>query len=221
MRPWELLGEAEAPDGTDMKLMRRDRELVIFAGGKILMSSRMHGSEEALPAFACSKAKSSEAPCVLVGGLGLGYTLRATLDLLPKDASVVVAELMPAVVEWNRGELGPLADHPLRDPRTTVEVSDVRHVLAASPARFDAIMLDVDNGPEPFTASTNAWLYGDHGLATTRAALKMGGVLAIWSAKDDRKFVRRLAWAGFTVRVEHVRARLKRGGPKHTIFLAT
>lgn len=221
MRPWELLGETETPDGTGMKLMRRDKEYVIFSRGDILMSSRMHGSEEALAAFACEQARKLEAPSVLVGGLGLGYTLRATLDLMPPDATVVIAELVPAVVEWNRGPLAPLASNPLRDPRVQLEVGDVRRQLEGSPERFDVILLDVDNGPEAFTSQINVGLYGDNALASARAALKPGGVLAIWSGFDDRKFVRRLRYAGFTVRVEHVRARLKRGGPRHTIFLAT
>jgi spermidine synthase len=220
MKPWELLGEAEAPDGTEMKLMRRDREYVIFSHGRILMSSRMHGSEAALAALACERARTAEAPCVLVGGLGLGFTLRATLDLLPHDATVVVAELVQAVVDWNQGPLGPLAANPLRDRRVQLEVRDVGDVLAANRARFDAILLDVDNGPEAFVSSGNVGLYGDQGLARARAALKPGGTLAVWSAFDDRKFVRRLRYAGFSVNVEHVRARLKQGGPMHTIFVA-
>src|SRR6187399_1517145 len=117
MKPWELLGEARMPDGTDMRLQRRDTEYVIFAGGKILMSSRMHGSEEALAGFACDHARTLDSPAVLIGGLGMGYTLRATLDVLPPHATVVVAELQPAVVAWNREALGPLAGHPLKDPR--------------------------------------------------------------------------------------------------------
>src|SRR5512134_2650472 len=121
MKPWVLLGEARMPDGTDMKLQRRDTEHVIFAGGKILMSSRMHGSEEALAALACAQARQLDEPCVLIGGLGMGFTLRATLDLLPAGATVVVAELQPAVIAWNRGPLGPLADHPLDDRRVTLE----------------------------------------------------------------------------------------------------
>jgi len=221
MKRWELLGEAEAPDGTEMRLMRHDREYVIFSRGRILMSSRMHGSEAALAALACERAKTAEAPSVLVGGLGLGFTLRATLNLLPHDAAVVVAELVQAVVDWNLGPLGPLAGDPLRDRRTRLEVGDVGHLLAASRSRFDVILLDVDNGPEAFVSSGNVGLYGDPGLAAARAALKPGGVLAVWSAFDDRKFVRRLRYAGFSVRVEHVRARLKQGGPMHTIFVAT
>ena len=163
MKPWELLGETRTPDGTAMALTRRDREYVILANGKSLMSSRMHGSEEALATFACRRARTLEQPCVLVGGLGMGFTLRATLDLLPPDATVVVAELVPAVVEWNRGPLGPLAGHPLKDKRVRVDVGDVAATLRSSPGRFDAVLLDVDNGPAAFTASDNAGLYDDRG----------------------------------------------------------
>jgi len=194
---------------------------VILASGKSLMSSRMHGSEEALATFGVRRARTLEQPSVLVGGLGMGFTLRATLDLLPPDAHVVVAELVPALVEWNRGPLGPLADHPLEDPRVAVEIGDVGAAIRASRDRFDAILLDVDNGPAAFTASDNQALYDDRGLAAARLALKAGGVLAVWSAREDRRFEQRLRYAGFTVIVERVRARLKKGGPRHTIFLAT
>jgi len=219
VKPWELLGRTRTPDGEDMSLTRQDSEYVILAGGKSLMSSRMHGSEEALATFACREARTRDEPCVLVGGLGMGFTLRATLDLLPPDATVVVAELVPAVVEWNRGPLGPLAGHPLKDRRVTVEVGDVAGTLRASTRRFDAILLDVDNGPAAFTASHNTRLYDDSGLAAVRAALKAGGVLAVWSAREDRRFEQRLRHGGFTVQVERVRGRLKKGGPRHTIFL--
>lgn len=219
MKPWELLGETRAPDGTMLSLTRRDTELVILAGGKILMSSRMHGSEEAMAEMACRHIRSTINPCVLVGGLGMGYTLRAALDLLPPEATVVVAELIPAVVEWNRGPLGPLAGDPLKDKRVQVDVRDVIGTLRANPGRFDAVLLDVDNGPDALTASGNAVLYSDRGIAATRAALKPGGVLAVWSAWEDRRFGQRLKWGGFSVEVERVRARLKRGGPRHTIFL--
>ena len=242
MKPWELLAEARTPDGTLMSLTRRDTELVIMAGGKILMSSRMHGSEEAMADMAFQRlglrpARRStlleggrpdaggRAPlagaCVLVGGLGLGYTLRATLDLLPADATVIVSELIPAIVEWHGGPLAALADKPIADKRVQIEVKDVIATLRSSAGRFDAILLDIDNGPEAFTESSNAGLYNDRGIATIRAALKPGGVLAVWSAWEDRRFEQRLKYAGFKVAVERVRARLKNGGPRHTIFLGS
>jgi len=219
MKAWELLGQTRTPDGAEMALTRRDQEYVILANGLSLMSSRMHGSEEALAAFTCRRLRTLERPCVLVGGLGMGFTLRATLDLLPPRATVVVAELVPAVVEWNRGPLGPLAGHPLKDRRVVVDVADVAVTLRSSPGRFDAVLLDVDNGPAAFTASHNAGLYDDRGLASARQALKAGGVLAVWSAREDRRFEQRLRYGGFTVEVERVRGRLKKGGPRHTIFL--
>jgi len=219
VKPTELLGETRTPDGAEMALTRRDSEYVILASGRSLMSSRMHGSEEALATFGCRRARTLKAPCVLVGGLGMGFTLRAALDLLPPEATVVVAELVSGVVEWNRGPLGPLAGHPLRDARVTVDVGDVADSMRANPGRFDAILLDVDNGPSAFTAADNAGLYSDRGLEAARTALTIGGVLAVWSAWDDRKFEQRLRHGGFRVEVERVRGRLKKGGPRHTIFL--
>ena len=184
------------------------------------MSSRMHGSEEALASFACQHARSLEQPRVLIGGLGMGFTLRATLDLLQPDAMVIVAEFVPAVVEWNRGLLGPLAGHPLKDKRVQVEMGNVAVTLSSRPGQFDAVLLDVDNGPTEFTASNNAGLYDDRGIAAARAALKMEGVLAVWSAQDDRKFEQRLRHGRFDVQVKRVRGRLKKGGPRYTIFLS-
>jgi spermidine synthase len=219
VRHLELLGQAVSPDGTVVKLTRRDNEYIILANGKSLMSSGMYGSEEALATLACRRVRTLEQPCVLIGGLGMGFTLRATLDFLPPDAMVVVAELVPAVVEWNHGPLGPLAGHPLKDKRVRIEIGDVAVTLRSGPGKFDAVLLDVDNGPTAFTASDNAWLYGDRGIAATRTALKMDGVLAVWSARDDRKFEKRLRYGGFAVQVERVRGRLKKGGPRHTIFL--
>lgn len=219
MKPLEILGEARTASGSTLTLTRRDRELMILADGKPLMSSRMHGSEQALASAGCRHVPNA-APAILIGGLGMGFTLRAALDLLPPDASIVVAELVPEVVDWNRGSLGPLAGHPLDDSRVRVEIADVADTLRGSTARFDAILLDVDNGPDAFTASTNAALYNDRGLRTARAALRPGGMLAVWSAWEDRKFVQRLRYNGFAVTVERVRARLKQGGPRHTIFLA-
>jgi spermidine synthase len=146
--------------------------------------------------------------------------LRATLDLLPPDATIVVAELVPAVVEWNRGPLGPLAGYPLKDKRARIEVGNVADLLKSTQHRFDAVLLDVDNGPASFSTADNNRLYSDRGLATAWTALKKDGVLAIWSARDDRKFEQRLRYAGFTVEVQRVRGRLKKGGPRHTIFVA-
>ena len=220
MKAWELLGQSSAPDGTDMQLRRSDSEYLILAGGKPLMWSRLHGSEEALATLGCSRVRALEAPRVLVGGLGMGFTLRAVLDVLPAAAVVTVAELVPAVVEWNRTFLGELAGHPLRDRRVRVQTTDVGFTMRAKPAGFDAILLDTDNGPAAFTATTNAGLYDNGGVVAAFAALRPGGTLAVWSAWDDRKFEQRLRYYGFLVEVERVRARLKKGGPRHTIFVA-
>lgn len=220
MKPWALLGEANTPDGETLTLMRQDREFVILASGKPLMSSRMHGSEEALASFGCSHLSKADAPRVLVGGLGMGFTLAATLSTLPATATVVVAELVAGVVEWNHGALGACAGRPLADPRVEVVVGDVLQTLESGQCAFDAVLLDVDNGPDAFTSARNAALYSDRGLASIRSALKAGGVLAVWSAWEDRKFEQRLRAGGFEVRVERVRARLKKGGPRHTIFVA-
>jgi len=219
VKPWELLGQTRTPEGDEMTLTRHGTEYVINAGGQTLMSSRMHGSEEVLATFACARARTLEAPRCLIGGLGMGFTLRTALDLLPPGATIVVAELIPALVEWNRGPLGALAGHPLRDRRVALEVGDVAAVMQAAPRRFDAVMLDVDNGPSAFTASGNAGLYDDHGLADARAALNPGGVFAVWSSREDRRFEQRLRYAGFDVTIERVRGRLKKGGPRHVIFI--
>jgi spermidine synthase len=224
MKPWELLGQVETPEGSLLALTKRDTEYVILADGRSLMSSRMKGSEEALATIGCERASKLERPRVLVGGLGMGFTLRATLDALPAEAEVVVAELMPVVVEWNRGPLGHLAHHPLADARVQVALGDVGQLLrraakADDKARFDAILLDVDNGPSAFTQDANAGLYGNEGVGTARAALRANGVYAVWSAREDRKFEHRLRHHGFDAESCSVRARLKQGGPRHTIFV--
>ena len=219
MKPWEQLGQTCTPDGSDMRLTVRDGEYVILVNGKTLMSSRTHGSEEALATLACRHAGTLERPRVLVGGLGMGFTLRATLNLLPPKAIVTVAELVPAVVEWNRGPLASLAEHPLNDRRVRITIEDVGFTLRANPGRFDAILLDVDNGPAAFTALNNLGLYDNRGVAAAYAALRMGGALAVWSAWEDRKFEQRLRYHGFVAHVDRVRARLNKGGARHTIFL--
>jgi spermidine synthase len=202
-----------------MKLIRRGDEYIILADGAILMSSRTHGSEEALATLACQRMRTMERPCVLIGGLGMGFTLRAALELLAPDAMVVVAELVRAVVEWNRGPLGAAARHPLQDKRVRVEIGDVAVTLRSGLGKFDAVLLDVDNGPSAFTDSRNAELYDDRGIAAARAALKMDGVLALWAAREDGKFEQRLRRGGFDVQVQRVRGRLKEGGARHTIFI--
>jgi spermidine synthase len=219
MKPWELLGDTSTPDGTDIRLVRRDDEYVILANGKPLMSSRTHGSEEALATLGCAHARALAQPRVLVGGLGMGFTLRAVLDLLPDDAIVTVAELVPAVIEWNRAALAALAAHPLKDRRVRVDVTDVGFTLRAHPGHFDVVLLDVDNGPAAFTATNNAGLYDNGGVAAAHAALRPQGTLAVWSAWEDRRFEQRLRFYGFDVDVTRVRARLKKGGPRHTIFV--
>jgi spermidine synthase len=219
MTAWELLGQTCMPDGTDMRLTRQGNDYELLVNGRTLMSSRRHGSEEALATIACRHARTLEQPRVLVAGLGMGFTLRATLDLLPPEAMITVVELVPAVVEWNRGPLGPIAGHPLSDRRVRIEVGDVGFTLRANPGGFDAILLDVDNGPAAFTTPANHGLYDNGGVAASYAALRAGGALAVWSAWEDRKFEQRLRFHGFVARVDRVRARLKRGGAHHTIFL--
>jgi len=209
------VGTAEGP----LELRRRRDDWLMTIDGRVLMNSFSRQSEEQLARLALDRLGDRPANHVLVSGLGMGFTLRATLDVLPPDATVVVAELVPAVVEWNRGPLGPLAGHPLKDRRVQVEIGDVAATLGASARRFDAVLLDVDNGPAAFTATLNTRLYDDRGLAAARMALKDGGVLAVWSAWEDRRFEQRLRYGGFTVQVERVRGRLKKGGPRHTIFI--
>ena len=220
MKPFELLGQTVSRDGSVMKLVRRGDEYLILFDGAVLMSSRVHGSEEALATLGCERARRLERPSVLIGGLGMGFTLRATLDLLPSDATVVVAELVPAVVEWNRGPLGPLAKEPLKDKRVRVETGDVGATLRSRIGRFDAVLLDVDNGPAALTDSNNAGLYDSGGIAAAHASLKKEGVLAVWATKEDQKFVQRLTDGGFEVQMQRARGRLTKGGPHHTVFVA-
>lgn len=220
MKPWTVLERAQAPDGTELTLVSHATEYVILAGGQSLMSSRVHGSEDALAVLGCRRASTLAQPTVLVGGLGMGFTLRAALDILPASAHLLLVELVPAVVAWNRGPLGVLARHPLDDRRVRVETGDVALTLRSSPGHFDAVLLDVDNGPAALTTSTNAGLYDTPGLARVLASLRPGGVLALWSAGDDRGFERRLHAAGARVQRERVSGRSKSRGPRHTILLA-
>ena len=221
MIPWVLLDEARvAVDGKRLSLYQRDSEFSIRLGGSAeLMNSRSHGSEEALAELACSRLVGRDRPHVLIGGLGMGFTLAAALRQLDADARLTVSELVPEVVTWNRGPLGELAGHPLLDPRVTVREGDVARIIKAQPRAYDAILLDVDNGPEGLTHNDNDWLYGSDGLSAAYAALRAGGVLAVWSASRVQVFTGRLLKAGFEVEEVRVRARRTRGA-RHVIWLA-
>lgn len=220
MNPWILLDEVNVPgDGGSMKLYQRAHEFSISVKNEELMNSRMHGSEDALAELVCTQIAERENPNVLIGGLGMGFTLGAALANLGTDAQVTVAELVPAVVQWNRTHLAELAERPLDDPRVTVLESDVRQVIKAGKNRYDAILLDVDNGPDGLTHEGNDRLYTHGGLAAAKAALKPGGILAVWSAEPDKSFSKRLRGSGFKMEEVSVRARGKRGR-RHTIWLA-
>ena len=210
MKPWEMVATTTTPDGSRLELLRHDGNYVIHADGYDLMTSYSHGSEDAMMSLACPRPCADA--CILIGGLGIGYTLAATLDLLPPGGSVVVSELIPEVVEWNRGPLGPLAGHPLDDPRTDLVVGDVADIIRCSKSRFDAILLDVDNSVDSFILARNSWLYTPEGLAMAHRSLRPGGALAIWSVGTNRTFERRLRLAGFTTSTYPVRGRGKRGG---------
>ena len=210
MKPWETLAVATAPGGSRFELRRRDDNYVIRADDHDLMTSRSHASEDAMMSLACPRPRAHA--CILIGGLGMGYTLAATLDLLPPGGSVVVSELVPEVVEWNRGPLGPLAGHPLDDPRTDLIVGDVADVIKDSVSRFDAVLLDVDNSVDSFTRAGNSWLYTPEGLATAHRSLRPRGALAIWSVGTETTFEGRLRAAGFAASTHPVRGRDKRGG---------
>jgi len=217
MKPWIELGRARAPGGGELTLHQRDREFVIRVDGTELMSSRLHGSEERLAEVGCPPGAA--APRVLVGGLGMGFTLRAALDALPANARVVVAEISDAVVDWNRAALAPLAGAPLSDPRVTVHVGDVGDAMRDE--RFDAILLDVDNSPHALTRPGNGALYSERGLAVARRALRPGGRLAVWSAVRAPAFERRLRRGGFAVEVHAAKARGDRGGATHIIYVGS
>jgi spermidine synthase len=218
VKPWEHLATAPTPDGYNLELWQHDRDYAIRADGYDLMVSRAHQSEDQMMALACPRPPAGAR--VLVSGLGMGYTLRAVLDLLPPDGVAVVSELIPEVVEWNRGVLGLLAGNPLDDPRTEVEPRDVAEVIRESTNRFDAILLDVDNGPDAPTQQMNARIYTPDGLEAIHQALRAGGALAVWSVDEQRGFERRLQRAGFEPRTERVRAHGKRGG-SHYVLVGT
>jgi len=216
--PWIELGRAAVPEG-ELVLSRRGDEYAIRLRGAELMNSRAHQSEERLATLGCAGLGAKPGARVLIGGLGMGFTTRAALDVLPADAKLTVVELVPAVIEWNRGPLASLAQHPLDDPRVEVVLEDVRTLIGEADGEFDAILLDVDNGPDAFTAPSNAALYGVPGLKRARRALVSGGVLGVWSVEDDRAFTGRLTGVGFSVEQHRVPPR-PGSGARHVLWIA-
>ncbi len=219
MVPWRELGRATVGDQT-LVLAQRGDEYAIRVRGAELMNSRSHASEEALARLGCAPFVRTPHARVLVGGLGMGFTLRAALDALRPDAQVIVGELVPEIVAWNREHLGHLARQPLGDPRVKIAMGDVTRTIAAAAQPWHAILLDVDNGPDAFTTPANAGLYGLKGLLAIRRALVPGGTLSVWSVEKDGKFTDRLRGAGFAVDRQFVPSR---PGSKvdHVIWVAT
>lgn len=221
MNLWEVIDQTTVPgDGGEMKLLRRDQEYTINVKNEELMNSRLHGSEDALAELTCKPLTKRKRPKVLIGGLGMGFTLGEALKHLGPGAQVVVAELVPTVIKWNRTHLADLAGRPLEDSRVTVRQGDVGKIIREKASAYDAILLDVDNGPEGLTHEGNDRLYSPAGLEAAKTALKLGGVLAVWSAHPDKKFTKRLRACGFKIEEVPVRARGARGR-WHTIWLAT
>ncbi|MBB4194422.1 spermidine synthase [Rhizobium aethiopicum] len=220
MLPWIQLDSATIPgeDG-ELRLKRRGSEFSIMLGANELMNSRLSGSEEALATLSWERIKAHPKPRILIGGLGMGFTLRAALAVLPEDAGVTVAELVPAVVAWARGPMAEVFKGCLDDPRVLIHQGDVGEAIRAGKAAYDAILLDVDNGPDGLTRKSNDRLYDFNGLRAARDALRPGGVLAVWSSGPDSDFTRRLKDSGFSVDVVNTRANRKRGA-RHVIWLA-
>jgi spermidine synthase len=221
MIPWTHLDTASLPGGGgELRLMQRGTQFVIRIGQNDLMNSRLSGSEEALARLSCGRIGGRPRPHVLIGGLGMGFTLRAALAALGPDARITVAELVPAVVAWARGPLAELFAGSLEDPRVTIHEGDVGPLIRSHRAAWDAILLDVDNGPEGLTVASNDGLYEVPGLGAARAALRPGGHLAVWSSGPDRTFADRLRRTGFAVEEARVRAH-GTTGPRHVIWFAT
>jgi spermidine synthase len=221
MIPWQHLDTAQVPgDGEDLRLMRRGSEFSIMTGGIELMNSRLSGSEEALATLAFERIGQRAGARVLIGGLGMGFTLRAALAAFGGDARIVVAELVPGVIAWARGPLSELYGDSLTDPRTEIREGDVGALIGSEDGAWDAILLDVDNGPGGLSRKENDGLYSPAGLATAKRALRPGGVLEVWSSTRDNAFTQRLKRAGFTVEEIGVRAHKGRGA-RHVIWMAT
>jgi len=222
MIPWSQIDTTPVPGAeVELRLMRRGDEFSMMLGQNELMNSRLSGSEQALATLACKRIEAVKRPHLLVGGLGMGFTLRAALAVLGQDARITVAELVPAVIAWAHGPMAELFGNSLTDPRANIREADVVDVIKASPSAFDAILLDVDNGPEALIRKANDALYDLNGLRAIRAALRPGGILAVWSSGPNIAFTKRLRAADFDVNEVGVRATTKRSGAHHIIWFAT
>jgi spermidine synthase len=219
--PLELLDTAPLPDGGELRLMQRGQDFMILFGRNELMSSRLRGSEEALATLSCERICDRPKPKILIGGLGMGFTLRQAIKELPPQAGIVVGELVPKIVAWAKGPLAHLFGDCLDDPRVDVQIEDIHALITEADGDYDAILLDVDNGPDGLIHAENDRLYSKYGLRAAKAALTPGGVLAIWSAYPDNGFAQRLRTAGFDVEEMKVRARGGKKGAHHVIWLAT
>ena len=221
MLPWEHLDTAPIPGGGELRLIRRGGEYAIMLGNNPLMNSRLSGSEEALATLVGARLAARPQPMLLIGGLGMGFTLRAALGQLGAGAAITVAELVPSVIAWARGPMAEVFAGSLADPRVSIRQADVGAVIRAGAGAYDAILLDVDNGPDGLTRKGNDALYTDPGLRAARAALKPGGILAVWSVGPDDAFRLRLQKAGFAIEEVRVKAHKGRSGTRHVIWLAT
>lgn len=220
MIPWILLDKAEVPGGGELRLMQRGAEFSIRLGQNELMNSRFGGSEAALASLACERIRGRRNPQILIGGLGMGFTLRSALTVLGAKAKIVVSELVPAVVAWARGPMSEVFGDSLDDARVSIREIDVGEIIRAKSSAFDAILLDVDNGPEGLTRKGNDALYSASGLKAAKTALRPGGVLAVWSSGPNPAFTKRLGSAGFDVNEINVRATGRGGGARHVIWIA-
>jgi len=220
VNPFEQIGSAQLPDGVEMRLMKRGEDFIIFLNRDELMSSRMSGSEEALATMTADHLGKRSRQQWLIGGYGMGFTLRAALGVVGADAHLTVAELVPEIIDWARGPMAHIAAGCLDDPRVTVVKDDVAMLIGTAWQGYDAILLDVDNGPEGLTIRANDRLYSSQGLRAAMAALTPGGILAVWSAHPDAAFAKRLMHAGFKVDEVVVRARSNGKGPRHVIWFA-
>jgi spermidine synthase len=219
MKPERRIDCTPTPDGDELCLYERDGTYTLRIGGIELMTSRAHDSEEKLASLAIGLVRRTRRPRVLVGGLGMGYTARAALDASPRPSKVVVVELLPAVVRWNRDHIGHLAGRPLDDPRVSVVEKDFSTVIEQSPGAFDVILNDVDNGPDGCVLESNERLYRPAGLAAIRRSLRPGGVLAVWCVGEDPRLVKAMAAAGFRAHSETLHARNVPRGHRHTVFI--